>query len=135
MVWQLLQFSLQYLQIDALRERVASTVLAETRCDRAPDGQSDVLACARVSNEHQSKASVHRASVSLGHSVNRVYCSVTHFINDVAGSGLVIGLGCSDGTPMLIILLVPLRLLLSSIKIPPFSFMYILIRPRGRGPE
>jgi len=65
MVWQLLKLSLQYLQIDALRERVASTVLAVTRCDRAPEGQSGVLTCARVANEHQSKASVQRVRVSV----------------------------------------------------------------------
>ena len=32
MVWLLLEIPLHYLQIDALRKRVASAVLAETTC-------------------------------------------------------------------------------------------------------
>ena len=51
MVWQLLEIPLHYLQIDALRKRVASAVLAETTCGRAPDGQSGALAYARCANE------------------------------------------------------------------------------------
>lgn len=40
MVWQLPEISLHYLQIEALRKPVASAVLAETGCGRAPDGPS-----------------------------------------------------------------------------------------------
>ena len=32
MVWQQLKIALHFLQIEALRKRVASAVLAETRC-------------------------------------------------------------------------------------------------------
>jgi hypothetical protein len=50
-VWQLLEIPLHYLQIDALRKRVAAAVLAEKRCGREPDGQSGALTCARIANE------------------------------------------------------------------------------------
>jgi hypothetical protein len=50
-VWQLLEIPLHYLQIEALCKRVASAVLAETKCGREPDGQSGALTCARFSNE------------------------------------------------------------------------------------
>jgi hypothetical protein len=72
MVWQLLAIPLHYLQIDAIRKRVASAVLAQTRCGREPDGQSGALICARFANEHLSEASAHRVRVSVGQSVNRV---------------------------------------------------------------
>jgi hypothetical protein len=60
MVWQQLEIPLHYLQIDALRKRVASTVLAEKRCGREPDWQSGALTCAGFANEHLSEASAHR---------------------------------------------------------------------------
>jgi len=40
MVWPQLEILLHYLQIDALRTRVAAAVLAEERCGRAPDWQA-----------------------------------------------------------------------------------------------
>ena len=66
MVWPQLEILLHYLQIDALRKRVAAAVLAEKRCGRAPDWQSGALTCARFANEHLSEASVPRVRVSDG---------------------------------------------------------------------
>ena len=77
-VWQPLEIPLQYLQIDALRKRVASGILAETRGRREPDRPSGALTRARLPNEHQSEASVYRTRVSAGEAVNRVCSRVTH---------------------------------------------------------
>jgi len=66
MVWQLLEIPLHYLQIDALRRRMAPAILAETRCGREPDGESGALICARIASEHLSDASAHRVKVSDG---------------------------------------------------------------------
>ena len=94
MVWQPLKISLHYLQIDALRKRVASAVLAETRCGRTPDGQSGALACARIANELLNEANAHRVRVS----VNRVCSRVIHVIHDVPSSDRVVELGYDWGT-------------------------------------
>ena len=66
MVWQLLEFSLHYLQINALRKRLVSAILAETRCDREPEGESGALTYGRIAIEHLSDASAHRVRISAG---------------------------------------------------------------------
>ena len=66
MVWQLLEFSLQYLQIDALRKPVTPAVSAETSRGRATHWQSGALARARFANEYLRDASAHRLRVSKG---------------------------------------------------------------------
>jgi len=66
MVWQLLEFSLQYLQIDALHKSVTPAVSAETSCGRATDWQSGALTRARFASEHLRDASAHRLRGSKG---------------------------------------------------------------------
>jgi hypothetical protein len=123
MVWPQLEILLHYLQIDALRTRVAAAVLAEKRCGRAPDWQSGALTCARCANEHLEggertscqgiRTTVHHPRLS----------KVTHLIHGVAGSELVFEFDCDDVPPMFIALLAPLRFLASFFKIPPVSFV------------
>jgi len=66
MVWQLPEFSLQYLQIDALHKPVTPAVSAETRRDRATDWRSGALTRARFASEHLKDASARRLRVSKG---------------------------------------------------------------------